>query len=151
MHLSAGGGSRSWVFTPHKRSMITPLFYNEIVSCLFSDVGYTIDGRVLNNWNRILLKLQKLQTMEAKLKLLISSRYYSADISLRYYHNRMLKAAAPPPPPVRHPCVFGLHIDYKLVCVILMSKKLKNHHTATSLLFFLFSLSIGAFPYLFAW
>ena len=29
--------------------------------------------------------------------------------------------------------VFGLqlHIDYKLVCVILMSKKLKNHHSVS--------------------
>ena len=57
VHLSAGRGGRPWAFTLHKRpSYATAVQWN--LSRHFSDVGYTINGRVLNNWNRILLKLQ---------------------------------------------------------------------------------------------
>ena len=43
---------------PSIKGLAMPLLYNEIFSRRLSDVGYTINGRVLNNWNRILLKLQ---------------------------------------------------------------------------------------------
>ena len=82
--LRGEGGQILGIYPPQK-GLVPPLLYSEFVLCLFSDVGYTINGRVLNNWNRILLKLQQLQTMEVKLKLLIPSLYYRADVSLRYF------------------------------------------------------------------